>query len=71
MSGWEVLQRMRADPETASIPVLVVTAHGQSAMAADVREAGADGFLEKPFRSGDLRDIALELLEQRPSTGQR
>lgn len=66
MSGWEVLQRMRADPQTASIPVLVVTAHGQSAMAADVREAGAEAFLEKPFRPGDLRDIALKLMGVSP-----
>lgn len=63
INGWEVLQLMRATPETASIPVVVVTAHGQSGMAASAREGGAEGFFEKPFRPGDLRDRVLELLE--------
>ena len=50
MSGWDFLKEIRRDPRTASIPVVVITAHGQSGTAQEVAELGADGYLEKPFR---------------------
>jgi CheY-like chemotaxis protein len=59
MSGWEFLREIKRDPITASIPVVVITAHGQSGTAAEVSELGAQGYLEKPFR----RDQLLALVE--------
>jgi len=49
MSGFEVLQRLRADGRTRAIPVVAISA---SAMAADVERgiaAGFDGYLTKPI----------------------
>lgn len=54
-NGWEVLQLMRSAPATAAIPIVVITAHGQSGMADAVRRSGAEVFLEKPFNPVDLR----------------
>jgi CheY-like chemotaxis protein/anti-sigma regulatory factor (Ser/Thr protein kinase) len=53
-SGTEVLKRLRADPETAQIPVIVVSADRSSDRADAMRELGAADYLSKPF---DLRDL--------------
>ena len=53
-SGAEVLKRLRADPETADIPVVVVSADRKSDQADAMRELGAADYLSKPF---DVRDL--------------
>jgi CheY-like chemotaxis protein len=53
-SGAEVLKRLRADPETSRIPVIVVSADRSSDQADAMRELGAAHYLSKPF---DLRDL--------------
>jgi CheY-like chemotaxis protein len=57
MDGWDILTALRADPATEHVPVVIVTAHGDSDMAARARELGADGFISKPFRPAELRRI--------------
>ena len=57
MDGWEVLDVLRSDPSTADLPIVIVTAHGDSNTAARAREVGADGFISKPFRPAELRRI--------------
>jgi CheY-like chemotaxis protein len=63
MDGWEFLRELRANPETAAIPVLVITAHGQSGTATKVAELGAQGYLEKPFRRDQLLALVAPYLE--------
>jgi two-component system cell cycle response regulator len=48
MSGLEVCRRLKADPETADIPVILVTALADRASKMAGLEAGADDFLTKP-----------------------
>ena len=57
MDGWDILAALRADPATVHVPVVIVTAHGDSDTAACARELGADGFISKPFRPAELRRI--------------
>lgn len=54
MDGFEVLARIRENPQTAHIPVIMVTA--LSALQDKVRcqEAGADDFVSKPFDRTEL-----------------
>ena len=54
MDGFEVCARIKADPSTAHIPVVMVTALTDTADRIKGLEAGADDFLSKP-----LNDIAL------------
>jgi len=54
MDGFEVCKRIKADPATAHIPVVMVTALTDSSDRIKGLEAGADDFLSKP-----LNDIAL------------
>jgi CheY-like chemotaxis protein len=62
MDGWEVLERIRNDPRTSELKVLVLTAHAQEETRERADRGGADAFLTKPFRPDDLRSVALDLL---------
>ena len=66
ISGFEVLRRLRADPATASIPVLALSA---SAMERDIKraeEAGFTRYLTKPVRVDELTETLARLL---PTSG--
>jgi two-component system response regulator AdeR len=65
LDGWGVLTHIRSHPSTISIPVIVVTAHAQPSFAATAEQYGADGFVTKPFRPGDLRSDVGMLLDHR------
>jgi signal transduction histidine kinase/ActR/RegA family two-component response regulator len=49
INGDEVLRRLRADPRTARIPVVVVSADATTASVERLRAAGADAYLTKPL----------------------
>jgi len=61
-SGLEILAEMRADPDLARTPVLMLTARGQDRDREAAARAGATRFLAKPFANADLvvclRDMA-------------
>ncbi|HVW57426.1 MAG TPA: PleD family two-component system response regulator [Rhizobiaceae bacterium] len=54
MDGFEVCQRLKADPATAHIPVVMVTALDQTSDRIRGLEAGADDFLTKPVNDLQL-----------------
>ena len=55
LDGYEVTQRLRADPATAAIPVILLTARVQDADVARGFDAGADDYVKKPFSPQELR----------------
>ncbi len=63
MDGWEVLDRIRRDPTTTDIPVVVLTAHAEEESRRRANEGGADAFVTKPFQPNDFRSTVLSLLE--------
>lgn len=65
MDGWEVLDRLRSDPKTQSLPVLVLTAHAEEESRRRADEGGADSFVTKPFQPNDFRQEVLSLLSMR------
>ncbi|WP_048646651.1 PleD family two-component system response regulator [Nitratireductor soli] len=54
MDGFEVCRRLKADPATQHIPVVMITALDQSADRVRGLEAGADDFLSKPVNDLQL-----------------
>jgi class 3 adenylate cyclase len=53
MDGYEVCRRIRSDPATTILPVVMITASGQQEKLV-ATEAGADDFLTKPFDQAEL-----------------
>ena len=53
MDGYEVCRRIRQDPETAFLPVIMITASGEEQKIRAI-EAGADDFVNKPFDQAEL-----------------
>src|SRR5690606_3237337 len=49
LDGLEVCRRMKADPDTADIPVVMLTARGEEADVVTGLEMGADDYVTKPF----------------------
>jgi len=54
-NGFEVLKRLRDDPETQHIPVIVLTAWNATKDKVHGFELGASDYLTKPFESAELR----------------
>ena len=54
LDGVEALRRLRADPRTAAIPVLAVTAQAMRGERDRFLEAGFDGYVSKPVNVREL-----------------
>jgi class 3 adenylate cyclase len=54
MSGYEVCSQLRADPKTATLPIILVTALDPHEERVKGLEAGADDFLSKPVNQPEL-----------------
>ncbi|HKU62888.1 MAG TPA: response regulator [Gemmatimonadales bacterium] len=54
LDGFELLSRIRADPELRYLPVVLVTARAGEKSAIEGLQAGADDYIAKPFSSREL-----------------
>ena len=63
LDGLEVLQRIRADDDLAGTRVLLLTAKAQESDVRRGYEAGADGYVRKPFSPSDLSARVRALLD--------
>ncbi|WP_137133111.1 HD domain-containing phosphohydrolase [Rhizobium sp. FKY42] len=62
MSGIDVIREVRATPETASVPVIMVTSNTETGLKMAAMEAGATEFLSKPFDQSELKIRVSNLL---------
>jgi DNA-binding response OmpR family regulator len=62
VDGFEVLRRLKADPATAPIPVIMLTARGQFDDLAHGYGEGAHWYFHKPFDVGELEQFILRLI---------
>ncbi len=60
MDGEEMLRRLRAKPEGANLPVIVVSTEGSETRLAALQELGAS-IVHKPFAPETLRDVILRV----------
>lgn len=55
MTGFEVCERIRNDPQVAEIPIIILTALDDRESLLTALKAGADDFISKPFDRFELR----------------
>ncbi|OGB25940.1 MAG: two-component system response regulator [Burkholderiales bacterium RIFCSPLOWO2_02_FULL_57_36] len=61
LNGFEVLKLVKSDPLLKSMPVVILTAKGQTHDRQLAEEIGADAFVTKPFSNRDLIDQIKKL----------
>ena len=66
MDGWQVLEALRADPDTEQLPVLFLTARDEVEDRVRGLELGADDYLVKPFAFVELVARIRTLLRRGP-----
>jgi two-component system phosphate regulon response regulator PhoB/two-component system alkaline phosphatase synthesis response regulator PhoP len=64
MDGWEVCRRVKNDPETAHIPIMMLTARRSERDAVEGLELGADDYMRKPFSCDELSARVRALLRR-------
>jgi len=68
MDGWEVCKRLRAEPSTASVPLLMLTAKAEEGDRVLGLELGADDYVMKPFAVRELVARVKALLRRAAAT---
>ncbi|MBN1956054.1 MAG: response regulator [Anaerolineae bacterium] len=66
MTGYEVCRRLRKEPATANMPIIILTARGQSVDREAALEAGANEHMAKPVTMSELLDRVNDLLATSP-----
>ena len=64
LDGFATLERLRAEPATADVPVVLVTARGQGVDRLRGETLGAEAYLTKPFEPAELVDVVGRLAGQ-------
>ncbi len=64
MDGLQMLQAIRADPTLAKLPVLMVTAEAKKENIIAAAQAGANGYVVKPFTSATLDEKLTKIFEK-------
>ena len=67
VSGYEVCRQLRANPSTASVPIIVLTARGQLVDRQAALDAGADDYIVKPVAVMELLGRVNALLAKSPA----
>lgn len=55
-SGWDAIRELKADPRTAHIPIIALTAHAMPFHREEALRAGCDDYLTKPVEYNELSD---------------
>jgi two-component system cell cycle response regulator DivK len=66
IDGIETLRRLRADPATAVIPVVAVTASAMTQDRQKILAAGFDGYQAKPISIRPFLELVREVLDRGP-----
>jgi DNA-binding response OmpR family regulator len=63
-SGLELVRELRAEPTTANVPIILLSAKAQAVDVEMGLEAGADDYITKPFEPVELVDRVTSLLQK-------
>lgn len=65
MDGLNLIRSIRQDPETCDMPILMFTSRANRANILAAAEAGADGYIVRPFTASSLRKKLEKILAKR------
>jgi len=63
MNGYEVCRRLKADPKTKNVPVVMCSSKGEEFDRYWGMKQGADAYIAKPFQSTELIGTIKQLLK--------
>ena len=63
-SGFDILRDLRAAPDGADLPVLMLTARGQTKDREMAERAGASLYMTKPFANSEMLEAVRQLAER-------
>ena len=64
MTGIDLLKAVRADPNLAKLPVLMVTAEAKREQIIEAAQAGVSGYVVKPFTAATLEEKIKKIFER-------
>jgi len=64
MQGIDLLKAVRASPEMATLPVLMVTAESKREQIVAAAQAGVNGYIVKPFNAATLKEKIEKIFER-------
>ena len=67
MNGVDMLERLKATPELADIPVIMLTSPGDHAVMSEIKTLGASGTLMKPITEAALLEAVRGVLKLKPA----
>jgi len=65
MDGLALLRKIREEPRLAKLPVLMITSEARKESVVSAAEAGADGYIIKPFNAATLNDKIQKIVARR------
>jgi two-component system, cell cycle response regulator DivK len=64
LSGLDATRRLRADPKTAAIPIIVITSFALSGDDQKAKDAGASAYLAKPYSPRELLQMIRKFVPE-------
>jgi two-component system chemotaxis response regulator CheY len=61
MDGIEMVRTVKSQPQNANVSILMLTTDGQPALIKKAKEAGAKGWIVKPFKPAQLVAVVQKL----------
>lgn len=65
MNGLELLKAVRSSPQLQHLPFLLITAEARKDNIVDAAQAGADGYIVKPFTANILNEKIMMILKRK------
>ncbi len=63
MNGVQLISRLKTNPKYSEIPIVVISTEGSEQRIKELEEMGISGYIRKPFRPEQIREILSNILE--------